>query len=81
MFRRPHTLYIDPSRSTCGGCGQGANPKELCHDTVFEYSPDSGRPGCGQRYVFVSSNYTDFEGLHARVRAMRPDLEPDFPWG
>lgn len=74
-------LYINPSDSRCGACGQGANPNEKQHDTVFEYSPNTGRPGCGAKYDAVSSHYVNFEGSYDGIKKMRPDLPFVDPYG
>ena len=31
-------LIINRSDSKCGNCGQGANPYEITHDTVIEFT-------------------------------------------
>jgi hypothetical protein len=51
------TLEVGSSSSRCSDCKQGANPHETHHNTVWEYSPDSGRPGCGAEYDRVSVGY------------------------
>ena len=63
------TLYIDTSRSTCGECGQNADPGETAH--VMEVMVGDG---CGSTFDAVSSHYPDFSGLYDRIREMRPDL-------
>lgn len=82
MLRRPHTLFINVSSSRCGHCGQGALPSEQRHVTVAGWGdyPEHYRPiGCGQRFVFLSSEQVGVAGLNEAAKRMRPDLEPDFP--
>lgn len=64
------TLYINPSSSRCGKCNRNADPKETHHEMLGMVGT-----GCGAEFTSVSSDYSDFEGLYDRVRAMRPDLE------
>lgn len=68
-------LFIDRSNSRCGACGKGADPAEKQHDTIIEYSPNTGRPGCGAIYEAVSTNYVNLDGLYDSIKEMRPDLQ------
>ena len=74
-MKRPHTLVVNLNDSRCGACGQSADPSELTHATRLGYQPGAG---CGERYVFVTTDYSDTGGLYDRVRAMRPDLTAEF---
>lgn len=68
------TLIIDRNSSWCNACGEGADPSEKSHKRVIEYSPDSGRPGCGTEWRFVSTNYMG-QSQEEGVKMMRPDLK------
>lgn len=72
-MKRRHTLVINVSDSRCGACDKPADPRSMTHDRVLGYHPG---PGCGERFVFVTSDYFGVDGLHERVKAMRPDLVP-----
>lgn len=67
------TLFINHWNSRCGNCGRDADPGEKSHVTPMGY----GRPpeGCHMTWEFVSSDYTDGNGLHEAIKAMRPDLK------
>lgn len=62
-------LYVNLHSSRCGACNQNADPDETFHD-----NRDMRGEGCGRMFTHVSSDYSDFPGLHDRIRAMRPDL-------
>jgi hypothetical protein len=66
-------LFIDPTRSTCGSCGRGADPRETHHDTIIEYSIDSGSEGCHAEFKYVATNYTGGM-IEDATKRMRPDL-------
>lgn len=66
-------LIINRSDSKCGNCGQGANPREIAHDTIIEYSPNTGRPGCKAKFTHVESHYVGLD-MKTRCLEMRPDL-------
>jgi hypothetical protein len=70
------TVIVGPSRSTCAECGRGADWRAKAHDTIVEYGPDTGKPGCGAVWTHVDSDYTDFSGLYESIKNGRPDLEP-----
>lgn len=73
---RSQTLFINPSNSKCGNCNKGATWREATHDTVLGYFPkgyDPG-PGCGVRWVYVSTEYTGYAAVEA-AKDCRPDLE------
>lgn len=63
------TLFINRSDSRCGACNRNADPHEPGHHMVTMRGE-----GCGVEYDAVSTDYFDFEGLHDRIREMRPDL-------
>jgi hypothetical protein len=67
-------LEIGHFRSTCLGCGLGADPREERHETRLGYG-DHGRKGCGAVFVGVVGEYTGARDKRA-IRALRPDL----PW-
>ena len=67
-------LIVGTWRSFCNACGEGADPNEKTHDTVLEYSPKTGRPGCGETFTELGSDYCDSDGLYDMIKAMRPDL-------
>jgi hypothetical protein len=71
--RENQTLFIDTSSSSCGACGRGADPYELRHDTILSYGGTA--EGCHAEWRYLSSNYTNVEGLHDAIQEMRPDLE------
>lgn len=65
-----NVLYIDTSSSSCGACGENADPDEKQHDTVLGYVP---APGCGAFFTHVGSHYSG-EPFHTGAQIMRPDL-------
>jgi hypothetical protein len=65
-------LTINRFDSHCNACGRGADPMETHHTTVLQYAPDPP-PGCGARFIAVTSDYL---GMREACTAMRPDL----PW-
>lgn len=65
-----NVLYIDPSSSSCGACGENADPDEKQHDTILGYTPE---PGCGAVFTHVGSHYS-YPTIDQAARAMRPDL-------
>lgn len=67
-MRRPYTLIINRFDSKCGHCGLGAYPNEQTHRTIAGYAPGHG---CGVRWVFVASDYTNINPTHTR---------PDLTW-
>lgn len=64
-------LIINRFDSKCGACGKGADPREEAHETQLGYG-EHPPEGCGIRWRFVTSDYTNME---EGVSAMRPDLE------
>lgn len=72
-WRRRHTLVVNPTGSWCGACGQPAYLYDKKHIQRLGYDPDPAG-GCGERWVFVTSDYTDFAGLYKTIQAERPDL-------
>lgn len=73
-MNRPNTLVINRSDSICGGCERSADPMEAAHDTVFGWGPHG--PGCGERYLYVDTDYMGIPELIIAIKEMRPDLEP-----
>jgi hypothetical protein len=71
-YRKLNTLYINHSNSICGSCGRGADPYELKHDTILEYSGQS--EGCHMEFKHLSSDYMGVR-IEEAARDMRPDLE------
>lgn len=67
------TLIISRSYSQCGGCGQQTLPRTEYHDRVSGYT--SGQPGCGARFVAVTSDQ-----VGSRGRAWCAQMRPDLPW-
>lgn len=65
-------LEVSGWSSRCGACRRGASPEEKAHDTIREYGPDNGKPGCGAVFTHITSEYT---GIALRLKEMRPDLE------
>lgn len=68
-------LVINRSDSLCTHCGRGCIPWETHHTTLTGYS-DSGNPGCGAKFIAVSTNYY---GMDESVKEYRPDL-PFINW-
>lgn len=56
------TLEIGSSSSRCSTCKQGANPHETHHITVWEYGPNTGRPGCGAKFDHATLMYYNGSG-------------------
>jgi hypothetical protein len=65
-------LEIGGFRSTCLGCGQGANPREERHDTRLGYG-EHDRKGCGAVFIGLTTEHTGM-GEEKAARAMRRDL-------
>lgn len=51
-----------------------ANPEETSHDVLLGWEEDNGKPGCGVRWEYVSSNYEGDAVIEWCAR-MCPDLE------
>jgi hypothetical protein len=49
-------LVINRSNSLCTYCGRGCFPEEGYHYTLAGYK-DHGKPGCGAKFIAVSTNY------------------------
>jgi hypothetical protein len=77
------TLEIGSSSSKCSACKKGANPYESRHDTVWEYSPDSGQPGCGEEFdhatiVYMNGYETGAQMINRLMhRGFAPNLSID----
>ncbi len=67
-----HTLFINTWSSTCGNCGEGADPEERTHITCLGYGEQP--PGCGVEWKYVSTNYSGLN-MENRLKRMRPDLK------
>ncbi len=65
-----HALIINLSDSKCGNCGKNANLHDKTHDWTYGYQPG---PGCGVRWVFMTSDYAGQDIKNACLR-LRPDL-------
>lgn len=65
-------LIVGGWQSTCGNCGQGANPQDKRHYKCYGYGKQP--KGCGVKWTHITSSYV---GLNMRERTlrMRPDLE------
>lgn len=69
-------LYIDPSWSYCGTCGQMADPYQDRHRTVPPgMTMQPVKPGCQVHFLWLSSHYTG-RAIREAAQKMRPDL----PW-
>ena len=68
-------LVINRSDSLCTQCGRGCLPWEACHKTMAGYI-DYDKPGCGAKFIAVSTNYY---GMDDSVKQYRPDL-PFMGW-
>jgi hypothetical protein len=64
------TLYMNDDYSRCGACGRDADPDELTHLNNRLARP----PGCGARFVAVSSDMDMTPRLRAAIVRTRPDL-------
>jgi len=64
------TLYINDDFSRCGACGRDADPKETTHLNEQMAQP----PGCGARYVTVSTDLDMTPRLRAAIMEMKPNL-------
>jgi len=81
--KQKHTLIINRSNSRCGNCNRGASTEQRIHDTIYEYSPDTGAVGCGTEFRYVASDYFglgsfwggEFETTEELYAHMYPDLE------
>lgn len=51
-------VSVGRSSSKCGHCGRGASCHALAHDTIIEYGPDTGKPGCGAIFLWCTPTYT-----------------------
>lgn len=60
--RKKYTIEINNWSSTCGNCGKGASPSEESHKTIVEYGDDAGKPGCGIKWEYMCSAYTNMKG-------------------
>lgn len=67
------TLLIDISRSSCNNCGKGVHPDSPTHAENDGWA--GGGEGCHILFTYVASNYIGIDGLQARIKEMRPDLE------
>lgn len=65
-------LYINRNDSRCGACNRGALMSEKAHDTICEYGPETGSPGCGAVFTQLDSEYSQMKDV---VVPIRPDLE------
>lgn len=70
--RKKETVIIGGYSSRCGACGRGASPSEGSHKTIVEYSPDTGKPGCGQVWKYMSNEYA---GQEESLKRQWPNLE------
>ncbi len=73
------TLLVGRSNTDCRACNRGASPDQITHDTIYEYSPDTGKPGCGVKFTHIYSTYVYWtvDGVDAGeqwCRTKRPDL-------
>lgn len=84
-----HTIIVNAWSSTCGACGQGANPEEKSHQTVLSLHTGN-TPGCGTAFHYAASKYTsDKEYLSEQfphytwvgvVMGIHPDYELYQSW-
>lgn len=71
-----YTLVINRTETRCGACRKNADRFEDKHETVLDpFGFPKFRPGCGQRFVFVDTDYWSGDGSWERhVQEERPDL-------
>lgn len=60
-------LIVNRWNSRCSKCGGNADPDEKEH----EMRTMLGSPGCGAKFVAITSEYLDMEEI---LKEMRPDL-------
>ena len=64
------TLFMNDDFSRCGACGRDADPSEATH--LLDHLVET--PGCGARFVAVSSDMRMTPRLRRLLARRRPDL-------
>lgn len=62
-------IIVGRSSSKCGKCRRGCNPTALAHDTIIEYGPETGQPGCGAKFLYCINTYINTDQLHGMIAA------------
>lgn len=66
------TLVVNDDHAKCDACGGHADLTEDAHRTLMWSVED--RPGCGARFIALTSDLPMTPRLHAELIKVRPDL-------
>lgn len=64
-------VIVGGTSSKCSFCRRGADPTALAHDTIVEYGPDTGKPGCGATFLWCTSTYVSTAWLEGQKHRFR----------
>lgn len=69
-----HILFINKTLSRCGSCGKEALALEQTHRHVPLDKDGRSEWGCGVKWNYVSTKYSQNRRWQSSVRRVRPDL-------